>query len=259
MRTAFFLLMFTSIFTLNSNSQAIAEDFTLNDCNGNSVSLYPILDQGKVVVLIYEHQCGSCVTGSKRVQNVINNFFSTNPNVQVMYLDNGGFSCSAIATWISNNGLLPGLSFMYSSDYASPYGSGMPIIAIAGGSLHHLFFSSISLTTSTEAAIKNGIDQALYEISNSVPINTVKVFSYKVYPNPAVSQLNVDFESDLSQDIKIQILDTKGNVVVDFLPVNLQMGSNKINLPLKDVSSGIYIFKLISKDGISQQELVITK
>ncbi|MBI5540081.1 MAG: T9SS type A sorting domain-containing protein [Bacteroidia bacterium] len=259
MRTIFFLLMFTSFLSLNSNAQAIAEDFTLTDCNGNSVSLYPILNQGKVVVLIYEHQCGSCVTGSKRVQNVINNYFSTNPNVQVMYLDNGGFNCSAIATWISNNGLLPGLSFMYSSDYASPYGSGMPIIAIAGGASHHLFFSSISLTTSTEAAIKTGIDQALYEISNSVPTNTIKESSYKVYPNPAINQLNIDFESAVNQDVNIQILDTKGNVVEEYLPLNVQLGSNKINLPLKDISSGIYIFKLISKDVISQQELVITK
>ena len=132
-------------------AQTTAVDFTLNDCNGISQNLYSILDAGKVVVLIYEHECASCVTGALRVKNVINASYASNARIQILYLDNGGNSCKRTSDWIANNALLPGISFVYSNNGSSPYGAGMPVIVIAAGAQHKTYLVSKSLTTASPA------------------------------------------------------------------------------------------------------------
>lgn len=257
MRIKFFLSIAAIIIALNSFAQPSAVNFSLINCTGDTTTLYPILEQGNVVILMYEHECSSCLTVAIRIRNVINTYYSTNQNVQIMYLDNGGNNCATTANWISNNNLIPGTSFKYSNDYNSPYGYGMPVIAIAGGSQHHVYLTTTDVPSATETAIHNAIETALQEIANSVPMNTISSDSFEVFPNPVKNDIIIEYSSSGKQKISFELFDMKGKVVQIYDQMVIPYGKNQINLPLDKVQNGIYILKASGSHGVIKKQIVV--
>ena len=154
------MLLFTSYM---SKSQNNAVDFNLKDCNGTQQNLYNIIDSGNVVVLVYEHECPSCLAGATSLKNVIKNNFSDKKNIRVIYLDNGANSCNTTKKWVQKNNLLEGLYFKFSNDFTSPYGDGMPVIVVTSGKSHKVFLIAGSPDEANNDALKTAIDNALSE------------------------------------------------------------------------------------------------
>jgi hypothetical protein len=153
-----------SLFALVSHAQTTAVDFTLTDCDGNSRSLYPIIDSGNVVILVYEHQCSSCLVGAKNIRTAINTYYSTAKNIRIMYLDNGGYSCTSVRNWVSTNLLIAGPTFAYSNTQSSPYGAAMPVIVVTGSSAHKAYVT----VNSNVSTIKAAIQSVMTDISNGI-------------------------------------------------------------------------------------------
>lgn len=165
------------------DAQTTAVDFTKADCNGDTFHLYSFLDSGNVAILIYEHQCGSCRTGSQNITSILNRYYPSHPLIRVIYLDNGGYSCNSTATWISTNNLAPGRIFLYSNDLSSPYGAGMPVVVICAGKGHKIILLTNSAASTDTTSVHNGIEDALGEIVNGLNVNTSKT-SLELFPNP---------------------------------------------------------------------------
>ena len=53
------LFIFTAIIAINLNAQSTAVNFSLINCNGDSTTLYPILEQGKVVIVDTSYFAGA--------------------------------------------------------------------------------------------------------------------------------------------------------------------------------------------------------
>jgi hypothetical protein len=163
-KTIYILLLLASSLTLRSQTTAV--DFTLKDCNGVDHSLFTLLDSGNVVILVYEHECPSCLAGITNIKNVLTADFSVKKNVKVLYLDNGANACNTTKKWIQKNNLPEGLYFRYSNDFNSPYGEGMPVIVVVSGRSHKVFLKTSSPEEATAAALKTAIENALSEIKN---------------------------------------------------------------------------------------------
>ncbi len=256
-----YIILFIAIISFAVKAQTTAVNFTLNDCNGTSQSLYKSLDSGKVVILFYEHQCASCLQGANLVKSVYNSKYTNNPNVEIIYLDNGGFPCTSINSWVSTNNLLQGPKIAYSADYASPYGSGMPVIAICGPYLHKVYFTAISVTQASDTAkMRKAIDSALMQIP--LGIQDVKKTSNEIdiYPNPVKGNtINISFNSSVSQKISLEVIDLTGKSVYRQFDIYIHEGDNTIKISDAEMRNGVYFCRFKTAESNYVRKLIISK
>lgn len=93
---------------------------------------------------------------------------------------------------------------------------------------------------------------------NNVSYNDVETENFvKLYPNPFYDELNVDFYSVDSQNVKFELYNLLGNKIL-FANYKLNIYSyNKIKLqPDKNIASGIYILRIIS-DTRTYERLIV--
>lgn len=247
------LLWFTiMIISMGSYAQTTAVDFTLTDCNGISRTLFPIIDSGNVVIMIYEHQCISCKIGANIVKNVILTNYSTATNLRLIYLDNGGFSCSAIQNWISSNSLMNGPAIAYSSDYTSPYGAGMPVVVVTGTKSHKVYLSAPPTTTS----FKNAVESALTDISNGINSDQGLSGSFEIYPNPAVNDKAwIKLSNSGSQLLSYEISNSAGQIIQPSKMI--KAGEQQAEISITGMENGIYFIYLNTAEGRIVRKLMI--
>ena len=259
MRKVYFLLLLLLPAAFMAISQTTAIDFKVKDCSGDSQKLYSIIDSGNVVILVYEHQCSSCITGSKNLKAVIQSNYTTNKKIRLIYLDNGGFSCSSVSTWITNNNLLKAPIILYSGDYSSPYGSGMPVIVITSGSSHHVFLKTISAAAADTGSLHNGIKNAL-DALNGIDKADNKIPTMEIFPNPVIDgYLQFSINHISKEKLTVEILNINGELLSKLPSCNALEGLNQFRLQLPELKSGIYFVSIQSTDYRIIQKLIIAR
>ncbi len=236
--------------TLTVFSQT-AVDFTLTDCSSNSRHLYSILDQGKIVILIYEHECSSCTQGTANVTSVLNTNYPGDTNIMVMYLDNGGNSCSTTAGWISTNNFVAGPYFEYSSNNSSPYGSGMPVVVVASGSDHMTFLTALGVAYTDTATVHNAIKSAYTHLSG-IESMEISDISFNIYPNPANDNITIVYKNNNLKKAIAEIYDMQGRLFFS-AEINKQI----TNINISGFFKGIYLLKLTSDNGIYFEKVIV--
>ncbi len=88
-----------------------------------------------------------------------------------------------------------------------------------------------------------GISYAGYSQSKPTPLSDI-VRIVKVYPNPATSFINFEFEKNADASHTITIFNFIGKKVED-----IKVTDQKLNIPLTDFYRGIYIYQLRDKQG----------
>ena len=75
-------------------------------------------------------------------------------------------------------------------------------------------------------------------------------------PNPASSFLNVKFQNDDHKNIRLEVLDMYGKVVVsEKIPSSIKHYNQ--NLDVSHLPKGIYIFRKMAKNDVTQQKFVV--
>jgi hypothetical protein len=245
--------------TALSFAQTTAVDFTLTDCDGNSHTLFPIIDSGNVVVLVYEHQCSSCTYGATKLKTAINENFSSAKNIRIMYLDNGPNPCSSIKTWISANSLLPGPAIDYSNDYSSPYGAGMPVIVITATKQHKVYIIANNSTAQTTITnFKNALQSAITDVSNGINSVQISTTSFEIYPNPAVSdKIWVKLNNSGNNLLSYFITNATGQIILTSKTTENSLSINEISLA--GIENGVYFFFLNTTEGQIDKKLLIRR
>lgn len=85
------------------------------------------------------------------------------------------------------------------------------------------------------------------------------VSNFVIYPNPASSEVMIQFETKEMGDVKLELYNMMGEVVKTKSIKNTQKGNNLESLNLIDVASGIYFVKVKTANSQSVQKLVIAK
>ena len=237
-----------------------AFDFTLNNCDGDSQNLYSYLDQNKVAVLIYEMQCMGSNMGATKVSTVMNNFYSNDTNVAVMYLDNVGNDCASTAAWISSHSYFPGINFEYSNDGTSPYGSGMPVIVVTGGSEHKVCLIVHGASTTDTNAIHLAIQCAVDELTTSIAKTTDNSNTVNIYPNPVTSDkliLDIDFHGASVE--RADIIDLTGNIVRESVMINTNNDSKQKEISVSGLTNGIYLIRVYTNKSFIVKKFTVTR
>ena len=119
--------------------------------------------------------------------------------------------------------------------------------------------------------ITNGSTTQSVTMSNAFGIGTcatpptsteevkANAFGFSVYPNPMTTQGYLHFNLATSSDVKIDILDVLGNVVMNIADETLSAGSHNPKIPLENLGSGIYFCRMLSGDATVNEKIVVLK
>lgn len=66
----------------------------------------------------------------------------------------------------------------------------------------------------------------------------------RFYPNPAVSEINFEFQKGYDKSLSLQVYNFIGKKIIDLKNIN-----PKINIPLTDFYRGLYIYQLRDRSG----------
>jgi hypothetical protein len=74
-------------------------------------------------------------------------------------------------------------------------------------------------------------------------------FNMQLYPNPNSGSFNIEFSLKEKSDVNVSVVDVNGTNVWKSDKLNYTSGSKKINVPLKEVSNGLYFVELQITSG----------
>ena len=100
----------------------------------------------------------------------------------------------------------------------------------------------------------NEICQGLW--IDSVGVSTRNISGMKMYPNPASESVNITFSAENAEAGIVSVMNLMGQIVYTN-NVEVNEGYNKINLPVKNFNSGVYMVTLRTNTGISTQKLIV--
>ena len=83
-------------------------------------------------------------------------------------------------------------------------------------------------------------------------VNENQIAHFKIYPNPAAELLNVRAINET--DIKIQIVDLQGKVVVN-VATDISGGTASINI--SQLASGMYMVRIASGQAVEVKKLIV--
>lgn len=104
--------------------------------------------------------------------------------------------------------------------------------------------------------ITNGIQQPNFEISTSIIELPIEAGSIKLFPNPFLFDLNVDFSLENIDDVLINIYNNKGEVVENF---QTSSSIKNYTLGLSQLLPGIYYVDFYLKNQKLSQKTKIIK
>jgi hypothetical protein len=94
-----------------------------------------------------------------------------------------------------------------------------------------------------------------HRMMNSENENTVSVSSY---PNPAIDNLTIEYNSINNAEIKATVYNVLGNQVMSQVATVVE-GSNQINLNVSGLSGGIYFFEIENNGELIRNKFMVTK
>jgi len=88
--------------------------------------------------------------------------------------------------------------------------------------------------------------------SPTASINNIEQINAVLWPNPVGNSLNITLNIDYSAKYTIDLFDLKGVNLKTIFSGNLGLGDININYRTDNLSSGVYIIKIISNNGINK-------
>lgn len=82
----------------------------------------------------------------------------------------------------------------------------------------------------------------------SVENITSGISGVKLYPNPSNDVCHIEFALENSKTVDLKITDISGRVVYSSEGVNYTSGINTISVPVSELTTGVYLYSLESKD-----------
>lgn len=180
---------------------------------------------------------------------------------------------STICQWMINPHYTPSITISFSNfntepirDYVEIYDlMENPPIVVDTFSGNHLSnpippitinSQKVMVMFTTNQTVRGGGWNATYNTPLSY-VQNIKIFAdLSIFPNPTDGLLNVSFTTDKSQSVKIEIFSMNGEMIYskDYGNIN---GSFDKQIDLSSVAKGIYILRLISDNGTTNEKILL--
>ncbi len=260
MKNLISILFIAGMFVTATSRAQTAVNFTANDCNAVSHTLFDELDADKVIVIVWVMPCGSCIAPALSAYTEVQNYASSHPGRVKYYLvdDYANTSCPSLSSWGTTNGIsTPDAVFSNNAIQMSDYGNaGMPKIVVLGQGSHTVFFNETNgLNT---ANFNTGIINALG--SSSISEIDKDQSNLTISPNPVSSESSyLSFELEKSSPVVITLTDALGKYVNTLSNENLASGTHQLVINTSLLSNGVYYVKLKTDEFLTTSQFIITK
>ena len=87
-------------------------------------------------------------------------------------------------------------------------------------------------------------------------INETVINNILIYPNPSVEIFNIEFNSIVSQDLQVRVVNSLGTLVF-IEDLNNYIGQYKKQISLKKYSKAIYFLEIQTDDGAVVKKIII--
>ena len=258
------------------NFLPLITQYQATDIHGNSFDLYNRLSQGQAIVLDFMASwCGPCQSSTPALSQFIENNGSGNGKVEALAISveptdnnsilaglnwNGGYYAYPKFAYTASN---DANFFHYADNHGFNTGYGIPFFVMICPNVNDPANSTI---IKHDAGWVNGMFNAYQTALNSCPSATYAGISmdekttieFAAYPNPASTELNIEFTLDTKNDVQISMLNTMGQVVSSQV-MNSIVGDQMITLNVADLESGMYIVKIKTNNGESVKRVSVIK
>ena len=245
---------------LSTGAQTVATNFNCNDCAGNNHDLFTELNSNKVVILTWVMPCTTCSLAGVMAQEAKESFSVSNPGQVFHYIadDYGNSNCTSLSNWCNSNGLASrDAVFSNSIISMSDYGlDGMPKIVIVGGPSHKVYYNENNNPSFNKQNMINAISTALGEMAASVQTNELNISNLKFYPNPSQEMLELNFETQKNQELKISVYNILGKVVKTENH-KTSKGNVRIKMNTQDLNDGAYFVQIESENNKVQFKIIV--
>ena len=115
--------------------------------------------------------------------------------------------------------------------------------------------------TKTNYRLKMVDNDGTYEYSNIVEVLTLpQSFSLEQnFPNPFNPSTKIRFSLPHSANIKLEVFNVLGEKVSDLIDADMDAGNHEIEFSASNLASGLYIYRLSTKDFVDVKKMVVTK
>jgi hypothetical protein len=241
------ILYFTILLFIPAASfaQTVAQDWTKTDCAGKTHSLFPDLDNGKVVLLQFDMMnCIYCTKAAYNTDQIYKDYQASHPGKVLMYsmgYDNNT-TCSLMNDWVNANKFSFSIIEKCPDDVAYYGGMGMPTIVILGGRDHAVFYNKQGYTTSDNTNIKAAIDAALLKAGTN---DAGPVFSgLKLYPNPSSQTTTLQYTLNTRAPVTIEVFDLMGQKSLSLINENQLPGPQQVEINTSLLNNGMYFVRI---------------
>ena len=235
------LIIFAILTSLGfAYAQTTATNFTTNDCDGISHTLFDELDDDKVIVISWVMPCTPCATYAGYAADAVQAFATSHPGRVKHYLadDYANSTCSYLSGWASNYNISTDAVFsdgqLDMSDYGTP---GMPKVVVLGKNSHTIYYNKND-NTITQIDVEDAITLAL---TATVGIDEEATnLQLNAYPNPTTGFINIKYTSQ--SPVQFDVINMLGEKV-------LSQNTNNTKNATVDVSNltkGIYFLRMIA-------------
>mgnify|MGYP006085046279 FL=1 len=235
------LIIFAILTSLGfAYAQTTATNFTTNDCDGISHTLFDELDDDKVIVISWVMPCTPCATYAGYAADAVQAFATSHTGRVKHYLadDYANSTCSYLSGWASNYNISTDAVFsdgqLDMSDYGTP---GMPKVVVLGKNSHTIYYNKND-NTITQIDVEDAITLAL---TATVGIDEEATnLQLNAYPNPTTGFINIEYTSQ--SPVQFDVINMLGEKV-------LSQNTNNTKNATVDVSNltkGIYFLRMIA-------------
>ena len=205
--------------------------------------------------------CAPCPAAGQKLEAMKANLLSQYPGKIKSYAIafNNTYSCSTIANWVTTNGFTSVPMDSGATQVAYYGGMGMPTIVIAAGSNHQLLGSPyIGFNTSDTTQMASNI-RTFLNSQVGFKENSLEIGKTKVYPNPASTEVKIEFDLKTNDDLKIEVLDLTGKLISVLLNEKTSAGHYSKMFSLQAIPVGNYLVKITSGNSVVTQKLSVAK
>lgn len=247
--TYLIIFLFTIQISSAQTPLETAVDFNVKDIHGNTISLFPLLDEGKLVVIdFFSTSCGPCALYAPEIEASYQDFGLNEGNVFFMSI-----------CWGDDNAGVAYFDSAYNITHPSVSGSQ------GGGNIVHNDYLIISTPTVILIAPDREIlEQYIWEPTQEnlnaaitaaggtmVGIDdeiTAKENPLFIYPNPATDRVNVRVDVIKDASYRLEIINLLGTKVHETIPSLLSSGEHILTTDVAGLPAGTYFIRLLKDE-----------
>jgi len=235
-------------------AQTTATDFTTNDCNGTSHTLFDELDNEKVIVIAWVMPCAPCATYAGYASDAVQSFTTSHPGRVKYYLadDFGNTTCSYLTGWAANYNLITDANFSDALLDMSDYGTdGMPKVVVIGKNTHTIYYNQND-NKINQIGIENAITLALAPLVG-IDEQSENNLNLTAYPNPTNGIINVEYTSETP--VQFDVINMLGENVFSQKTNN----TKNTTIDVSNLNKGLYFLQMITDSKTTSLKFTLNK